>query len=262
MQEAPAYMSPYKNYIPPTSLAYRLAHAFACLLPIHVRENFLLAPEVNDRRFSFFSSTTTARSTLTVAATMSMLFRRCFSAAAAAPKEAMANDSSFSSARSNVFFDVAIGDNSKGRIVFKLYDEVVPRTARNFRELAAGQHGYGYAGSSFHRIIPGFMLQGGDFTRHNGTGGRSIYGDRFADENFNIRHNKPGLLSMANAGPNTNGSQFFITTVLTSWLDRKHVVFGEVIEGMDIVKLIEKYGSESGRPRARFRALRHPAPES
>jgi len=153
---------------------------------------------------------------------------------------------------SNVFFDVAVGGRHSGRIVFKLYDDVVPKTARNFRELATAQHGFGYAGSSFHRIIPNFMLQGGDFTRHNGTGGKSIYGERFPDENFKLRHTKPGLLSMANAGPNTNGSQFFITTVVTSWLDQRHVVFGEVVEGMEVVKQIETYGSDSGKPKSKI----------
>ncbi|MGW7253614.1 peptidylprolyl isomerase [Streptomyces sp. NPDC054834] len=151
----------------------------------------------------------------------------------------------------NVYFDITINDAPAGRIVFRLFDDVVPKTARNFRELATGQHGFGYAGSSFHRIIPQFMLQGGDFTRGNGTGGRSIYGEKFQDENFTLKHDRPYLLSMANAGPHSNGSQFFITTVVTDWLDGKHVVFGEVVEGQDLVDQIESLGSGSGSPKGK-----------
>ncbi|KAL4898832.1 hypothetical protein BDW74DRAFT_189910 [Aspergillus multicolor] len=146
----------------------------------------------------------------------------------------------------NVFFDISANDAPLGRVEFKLFDDVVPKTAKNFRELATGQHGFGYKGSPFHRVIPQFMLQGGDFTRQNGTGGKSIYGEKFADENFTLKHTKPYQLSMANAGPNTNGSQFFITTVKTSWLDGAHVVFGEVVSGQNVVDEVEKLGSRSG----------------
>ena len=147
------------------------------------------------------------------------------------------------------YFDMVINNQSVGRIFFKLFDDVVPKTVENFRALCTGERGFGYQGSHIHRIIPGFMCQGGDFTNNNGTGGKSIYGHKFEDENFILKHDRRYLLSMANAGPNTNGSQFFITTAACQWLDGKHTVFGEVIDGGHIVDMLEAQGTPNGNPK-------------
>ncbi len=165
------------------------------------------------------------------------------------------NTVSHKSVNNSVFITFGTKHKTIGRVEFELFNEIVPRTVSNFIELITHKNGYGYKGCNVHRIIPSFVIQAGDFTRGDGSGGHSIYGKYFEDENFELKHDQEGLLSMANCGPNTNGSQFFITLDYAPHLDGKHVVFGRVSKGMDIVRAVENYGTDEGKPKQQIKII-------